>query len=76
MYKPLAFALTKDALTNGGPGQVNRLDLSAVCNEAVALELDLADVLTTEEGIVIAGVSVVAYPDKVTEEPLIMSYAA
>lgn len=76
LYNPLSFALAKDALTNGGPGQVSRLDLNTVCNEIISPGLNLEDVIITEESIVIAAVSIVLYPDKVTEEPPIMSYAA
>ncbi|KAF2674346.1 alpha/beta-hydrolase [Microthyrium microscopicum] len=77
LYNPLAFALAKDALTNGGPGRTSRLSsLNTVCDEVVAPGLNLANVLTTEEAISTAGISVLIYPFKVFVEPPIMSYAA
>jgi hypothetical protein len=75
MYSSLAYALAKDALINGGPGQISRLDLATVCASYLAPGLSLEDVITTEESIVNAAVAILVYPGKVTSEPPIMSYA-
>lgn len=75
LYNPLGYALTIDALKHGRPGQVSNLNLGAVCAEAVSPGLDLLDVLTTEEAIVIAAVSVLLYTPKVPLEPAIKPYA-
>jgi hypothetical protein len=75
LYNPLSFALAMDALKNGGPGQTSRLDLATVCNEVISPGLTLADVLTTEETVVIASLSVLLYPNKPLAEPAIMAYA-
>src|ERR1700761_6924535 len=40
LYNPLGYALTVDALTNGGPGRTSRIDLNTVCNEIVSPGLD------------------------------------
>lgn len=76
MYNSLAFALAKDALTNGGPGQLSRIDTAATCALDVAPGLDTSDVLTTETSLLIAGVSVLTFPQRAQKEPAIMSYAA
>lgn len=75
LYNPLAFALAKDALVNGGPGQLSRIDVTAECQKIVPDGLSLEDVLETEATIPIAAVYIEAYPDKVTTEPAIMPYA-
>jgi pimeloyl-ACP methyl ester carboxylesterase len=75
MYSSLAFALAKDALVNGGPGQVSRLNLKTVCASYLAPGLSLEDAITTEESIANAAVAILAYPSKVTAEPPLMNYA-
>jgi hypothetical protein len=76
MYNPLGFALLKDALAHDGTGQPSRLNLQSVCNDFLTPELDLADFLLTENAILVAGLAILTYPDKVYEEPPIMAYAA
>lgn len=71
LYNPLAFALLKDALANKGPGQPSRLDIGSVCNDFLTPGLVLADLLLTENALLIAGTSLLVYPDKVSEEPAI-----
>ncbi|QDS74110.1 hypothetical protein FKW77_009769 [Venturia effusa] len=75
LYNPLGYALTIDALTNGGPGQTSRIDLTTVCAQIISPGLDLIDVLTTEETVVIALLSIALYPAKQINEPAIMAYA-
>ncbi|KAE9969360.1 hypothetical protein BLS_005405 [Venturia inaequalis] len=75
LYNPLGYALAIDALTNGGPGQTSRIALTSVCAQTVSPGVDLVDVLTTEESVVIAGLSIVLYPAKQINEPAIMPYA-
>jgi hypothetical protein len=76
LYNPLSFALLKDALANNGTGQPSRLNLQSVCNDYLTPELDLADFLLTENSILVAGLAILTYPDKVNEEPPIKPYAA
>jgi hypothetical protein len=76
LYNPLSFALAMDVLKNGGPGQTSRIDLGTVCNEIISPGLDLANVITTEETIVVAALSVLLFADKQIAEPAIMAYAA
>jgi hypothetical protein len=71
LYNPLSFALLKDALANNGAGEPSRLDLGSVCNDFVTPGLDVSDVLVTENAILVAVLAVLAYPDKVFDEPAI-----
>jgi hypothetical protein len=75
LYNALGYALTVDALQNRRPGQVSDIDLDTVCAQIVSPGLDLVDVLTTEEAILIAAVSIVLYTPKMLEEPAIKQYA-
>lgn len=75
LYNPLAFALVKDALTNGGPGKTSRINLSSVCNTYLAPGLNVGDLLLTENSILVAALALVLYEPKVTAEPAIKSYA-
>lgn len=75
LYNPLMYALTLDALTNDGPGRIDRLDLDTVCAQVVAPGLSLADVLATEGLIPLALINILLYPEKVTAEPAVMQYA-
>jgi hypothetical protein len=75
LYNPLGFALLQDALAHSGPGQASRLNLGVVCNNYITPGLNLVDFQLTENVIVIAGLAVILYPNKVQTEPAIMSYA-
>jgi len=75
LYNPLAYALAVDALTHAGPGQTSRLDLSSICSNIVSPGLSLADVIATEGNIPVAGVAILLYEPKQTNEPPIMAYA-
>lgn len=75
LYNPIAFALIKDALTNGGPGDTSRLDLNTLCNMYLAEGLNVGDLLLTENSILVAALALNTYEPKVTTEPAIMSYA-
>ena len=76
LYNPLSFALLKDALAHNGTGQPSRLDLESVCDTYLTPGLNLADFLLTENSILVAGLAILVYPDKVHEEPPIKAYAA
>lgn len=75
LYNPLAGALAMDALKNGGPGQVSRINVQETCSQITTPGLGLSDVLLTENTIVIAAVNILTFPQKVNTEPAVMSYA-
>lgn len=71
LYNPLGYALFVDALSHDGPGQASRLNLGTVCSTYLTPGLDLTDFLLTENSILIAGVTIITYPNKVLNEPAI-----
>ena len=71
LYNPLGFALAKDALSHDGPGSAARLDLASVCSTYLTPGLDVTDFLLTENTILIAGIAILEYPNKVVQEPAI-----
>jgi hypothetical protein len=75
LFNPLTYALIVDALTHDGPGNIGRINIPQVCNSLAATGLDLDDVISTSALIPIAGVLLLAYPDKRLAEPMLMSYA-
>ncbi|KAK5080523.1 hypothetical protein LTR70_008636 [Exophiala xenobiotica] len=75
LYHPLTYALALDALTNDGPGDINRIDLDTVCNQLIAPGLSLEDVLATEGLIPLAVINLLLYRQKVTDEPAVRQYA-
>jgi hypothetical protein len=54
LYNPLAFALSKDALVNGGLGQLNKIKFMDKCQKIAPDGLGLLDILATGYQIVIA----------------------
>lgn len=75
LYNPIAFALAKDTLVNDGPGQTSRIDLDGLCQQLATEGLSLTDVIATEGTIPVAGAAILAYPNKLFEEPPLMAYA-
>lgn len=76
LFNPLTYALIVDALRHPGTtGQVSRIDRQAVCADYAAPGLDLDDVLATNGLTPVAGVLLLAYPNKVLTEPPLKSYA-
>lgn len=76
LFNPLTYALIVDALTHPGTtGQVSRIDRQAVCANYAASGLDLDDVLATSGLIPVAGVLLLAYPQKMVTEPPLKGYA-
>ncbi|CAO2649711.1 Nn.00g010030.m01.CDS01 [Neocucurbitaria sp. VM-36] len=75
LFNPLTYALIVDALTNDGPGNLSRIDISSVCKSYAAPGLDLDDVIATNGLIPVAGVLLLAYPQKTLTEPTLRSYA-
>lgn len=53
LYHSLTFELAKDALVNGGPGLLARIDMAKTCALPVAEGLDVEDVLDTDTAIII-----------------------
>lgn len=75
LFNPLTYALIVDALQNEGPGNLGRIDVRSVCNSYAAPGLDLDDVLATSGLIPVAGVLLLAYPEKMFVEPELRAYA-
>ncbi|KAF2622411.1 alpha/beta-hydrolase [Macroventuria anomochaeta] len=76
LFNPITYALIVDALTHPGTtGQVSRINRQAVCEDYAAPGLDLDDVLATSGLIPVAGVLLLAYPQKRLTEPPLKSYA-
>jgi hypothetical protein len=73
---PLTYALIVDALTHDGPGDLNRIDVKSVCNNLIASGLDLDDYIATSGLIPIAGVLLLASPQKIRVEPPLKAYAS
>ncbi|WPA95933.1 uncharacterized protein RHO25_000537 [Cercospora beticola] len=77
LYNAIGFALLKDALSHEGPGKVSRIPgLDSLCTNFLSPGLDLSDFLLTENAILIAALTIVTYPEKVTTEPAIKAYAS
>lgn len=75
LFNPLTYALIVDALQNDGPGNLGRIDVKSVCSSYAAPGLDLDDVLATSGLIPVAGVLLLAYPQKSLTEPKLRAYA-
>lgn len=78
LYNPLSFALAMDALTNPGPGDPTRLNLTSVCSTALTPGLTDTDKSTTDTTIKTAAGNIVTYglsSKAVFKEPAIASYA-
>ncbi|KAK5136543.1 hypothetical protein LTR08_002887 [Meristemomyces frigidus] len=75
LYNALGYALAVDALTNGGPGQLSRVDVKGLCAQVATAGLSLTDIEATEALIPIAALAILAYEPKVAVEPPIMAYA-
>jgi hypothetical protein len=75
LFNPLTYALIVDALQNDGPGNLGRIDVKSVCSSYAAPGLDLDDVLATSGLIPVAGVLLLAYPQKSLMEPKLRAYA-
>ena len=75
LYNPLSLALLQDAMKNGGPGLISRIDLGTLCNQYLATGLNIGDLLLTENAALIAAAALITYLPKVTKEPVIKAYA-
>ena len=69
LINSLTFTLAKDALVNGGPGRISRIDLKTVCNQPLAPGLGLPELLLTENAFLIALAKIITTPMKTTGEP-------
>ena len=76
LFNPIAFGLAQGALTHPGPGSTIRIDLESLCAMYTAPGLSVADVVATENDIVVAAFNLQAYQPKQFNEPAIMAYAA
>ena len=76
MYHPLAYALAVDALTNGGPGNLNRINTQQVCSTSITDGLGVENVIQTEASLLFAAVNIVTFPGRSFKEPALMPYAA
>lgn len=76
LYNPLTFALAMDAFTNGGPGQLTRINLQTVCGQSLAPGLTAADKSTTDGTIDTAAANIFGYAKGVKVEPPLRDFAA
>ncbi|OJJ42491.1 hypothetical protein ASPZODRAFT_76823 [Penicilliopsis zonata CBS 506.65] len=75
MANPLAWALAEDAIRNGGPGQLDRIqDLSAVCMHTKAAGLNMLDMALTQSLAASALKSILLYLPKRGQEEVLPSY--
>jgi hypothetical protein len=75
LVNALAYALAVDAIKNGGPAQLSRVDTNFQCNQVATPGLSLPDIFATYALIPIAVSNVLAFPEKSAGEPPIKSYA-
>jgi hypothetical protein len=75
LINALAYSLAVDAIKNGGPGQLSRVDTEFQCNQFATPGLSLADIAATYALIPIAAVNILAFPEKSATEPPIKAYA-
>ncbi|KAK8119773.1 uncharacterized protein PG998_004399 [Apiospora kogelbergensis] len=75
LYHPLTYALVVDALSNGGPADLGRIDIGEVCSHYAAPGLGLEDVVATVALIPMAAGLLLSSLDKRLVEPPIMPYA-
>ncbi|KAF6832726.1 lipase b precursor [Colletotrichum plurivorum] len=75
LFNPLTAALIEDALLNGGPARVSRINLDEVCKDFIAPGLSLEDGIATAGSIVAAGIRLLAYLPKLIAEPALKAYA-
>ncbi|KAK3063752.1 hypothetical protein LTS18_013037 [Coniosporium uncinatum] len=75
LYNPVAFALAVDALKNHGPGNVDRVDTTSLCQATVTEKLNPADVLATEGNMPAALEAIALRSPKVWAEPILRPYA-
>lgn len=76
LFNPLTYALIVDALQHPGTtGQVSRINRKQVCADYAAPGLNLDDVLATSGLIPVAGVLLLAFPEKRLTEPPLRAYA-
>lgn len=75
LSNPISWALAEDAIKNGGPGQVERLDLYKLYARIIPEGLNLIDGAATAALMLSAGGSIALYPWKVLMEPSLPAYA-
>lgn len=76
MYNPLAWALAKDAIVNGGPGRLDRIDLGAVSMHRRAPGLSILDSTMTASLNAGCLAAILAFSKKTWSEPALPFYAA
>lgn len=70
LINALGYALAVDAIKNGGPGQLSRVDSSKLCNQFAADGLSLPDIFATYGVVPLAAVAVLESPKTMTEPPI------
>jgi hypothetical protein len=76
LYNAVAWALTKDAILNGGPARLDRIDLPTVSMQPMAPGLTLVDVDMTLGLIPVAAANIIKFLPKRFIEPALPAYAA
>lgn len=73
MYNPLAWALAEDAICNGGPGRLDRIDMKC-CLHTKAPGLNMYDVARTQALTLICGTAILGFFPKPRYEPKMPVY--
>ncbi|KAK4692659.1 hypothetical protein P7C71_g4586, partial [Lecanoromycetidae sp. Uapishka_2] len=74
LFNALTYGLIKDALENHGPGNMSRLG-HGLCADYKDPKLDVTDMMYTESVAILQTYNLLTYPDPVSVEPPLMSYA-
>lgn len=75
LSNPISWGLAVDAIVNGGPGRMDRINAKELSREIVAPGLTLGDLAKTEGLLLSTGASILAYPKKTLTEPKLPAYA-
>ncbi|KAH9212808.1 hypothetical protein DL95DRAFT_410869 [Leptodontidium sp. 2 PMI_412] len=75
MLNPLAWALTEDAITNGGPGRLDRIDMKC-CLHTKPPGLNIIDVAKTKALSLKCAKAIATFSPKCRTEPVLPEYCA
>ncbi|KAJ9629119.1 hypothetical protein H2204_009059 [Knufia peltigerae] len=76
MHSSLAWALAEDALKNGGPGRLDRINMAGVCKSRIAPGLSILDATQTQALSAWCLKSILLFTPKPWNEPALPLYVA